>query len=280
MALPQSADPQDAHPAARPGSQSAHARAVVGLVVAGVVAALLTWAVATGSSALQSLDTELTDFTRGWADPLGWPVDVAHLIGTITAPLLSALAASVLVIALWLTRYRAAAGLLALSGLAGVATSETVKALMGRTRPPGAEQYVSDLDKSFPSGHAMVGIYLYLATGLVLIHLGRAQGRAWMQRLGVAFVVIGPIIGLSRLVLGVHWPSDVLAGWAFGSVVLLAAALLLWAPVDRGWDRARTPHAVDWTPGDDAVPDLAASPRTASPPELPEGGATPDPPAR
>ncbi len=208
----------------------------MGLVAAGLVAALLTWAVATESSTLASFDEALTDFTRGWADPLGWPVDLAHVIGIITSPLFSALAASVLVVTLWLMRYRAAAGLITLSGLAGVATSETVKALMGRTRPPGAEQYESDLDKSFPSGHAMEGIYLYLATGLVLIHLGRAQGRAWLQRLGMVFVVIGPIIGLSRVVLGVHWPSDVLAGWAFGSVVLLAAALILWGPLDRGWD--------------------------------------------
>ena len=43
------------------------------------------------------------------------------------------------------------------------------------------------------------------------------------------------VIGVSRLVLGVHWPSDVLAGWAFGSTVMLAAAVLLWRPLDAGW---------------------------------------------
>ena len=113
--------------------------------------------------------------------------------------------------------------------------SETVKMSMGRARPPGAEQFEQDLDKSFPSGHAMEGIYLYMATGLVLIHLGRAQGRRWMEVVGRILVIIGPFIGLSRLVLGVHWPSDVIAGWAFGSVVLLASALILWWPLDRGW---------------------------------------------
>lgn len=277
MSLPQSADPAEAHPHSRTGSEAAHNRAIVGLVTAGLIAALLTWAVATGSSALQSFDDELTDFTRGWADPLGWPVDLAHLIGIITAPLFSALAASVLVIVLWLRHLRAAAGLLALSGLAGVATSETVKALMGRMRPPGAEQFESDLDKSFPSGHAMEGIYLYLATGLVLIHLGRAQGRAWMARLGVVLVVIGPMIGLSRIVLGVHWPSDVLAGWAFGSVVLLAAALILWTPVDRGWEAPALAPAA--TPRD-SEPGSEPPPAIPSPPAPPAEGATPDPPGR
>ena len=278
MALPQSADLKDSQPPRGAGSQAAHTRAVVGLVAAGLVAALLTWAVATESSTLARFDEALTDFTRGWADPLGWPVDVAHVIGIITSPLFSALAASVLVVTLWLTQHRAAAGLMALSGLAGV-TSETVKMLMGRGRPPGAEQFESDLDKSFPSGHAMEGIYLYMAAGLVLIHLGRAQGRGagWSVVGRILFVVIGPFIGLSRLVLGVHWPSDVIAGWAFGSVVLLASALILWGPLDRGWD---VPRAAVSAPPHNAQAQAVCASEPAAPPELPEAGATPAPPAR
>ena len=117
-----------------------------------------------------------------------------------------------------------------------------MKALIGRQRPPGAERYEPDLDKSFPSGHAMEGIYLYVATGMVLIHLGTTRGTA-VVLLGRTLVVMGPFIGVSRLILGVHWPSDILAGWAFGSVVLLAWPLLiLWSPVDRGWVR-RAPTA-------------------------------------
>ena len=257
----------DLAPTAQPMSHSdrallAHRRAVIGLVAALSVAAFLTIAVSTGSHVLDGFDTALTDFTRGWADPLGWPVDVAHAIGLVTAPFWSALAATALVVALLLTDHRAAAGLLAMSGIAGVTVSETVKMSMGRARPPGAEQFEQDLNKSFPSGHAMEGIYLYMATGLVLIHLGRAQGRRWMEVVGRILMIIGPFIGLSRLVLGVHWPRDVIAGWAFGSVVLLASALILWWPLDRGWtSRARVAAA-------------------ATPPELPEAGTTPAPPAR
>jgi len=232
---------------------------VAGLVVALTVAALLTLTMSTGSSVLEGIDTAITELTRGWADPLGWPVDAAHILGLVTAPVWSALAASVVVVILFFAGHRAAAGLLALSGIAGVAVSETVKLAMGRTRPPGAEAFEPDLEKSFPSGHAMVGIYLYLATGLVLIHLGRAQGRGWMQVLGRTLVIIGPFIGLSRIVLGVHWPSDILAGWAYGSAVLLASALILWWPLDRGWTRPE--------------------PAQTTPPGLPEAGTTPDPPA-
>lgn len=253
-------------PAISPGSTripalAARSRAVAGLITALSVAALLTTIMATGSTVVRGFDTALTDLTRDWADPLGWPVDAAHVLGLVTAPMWSALAATVVVVILIVARHRAAAAFLALSGLAGVAVSETVKMSMGRARPPGAEEFESDLAKSFPSGHAMVGIYLYLATGLVLIHLGRAQGRHWMLVAGRALVVLGPFIGLSRIVLGVHWPSDILAGWAYGSAVLLASALILWWPLDRGW-RAQP------------------QPTTTTPPGLPGAGTTPVPPAR
>jgi membrane-associated phospholipid phosphatase len=257
-------DPSPTAEPTSPGTPAvvAHHRAVIGLIAALAVASCLAVAVASGSHVLDGFDTGLTDVTRGWADPLGWPVDVVHVIGLVTAPFWSALAATALVVALLLTHHRAAAGLLAMSGIAGVTVSETVKMSMGRARPPGAEQFEPDLNKSFPSGHAMEGIYLYLATGLVLIHLGRAQGRRWMQVVGRILVVVGPLIGLSRLVLGVHWPSDVIAGWALGSVVLLTSALILWWPLDRGWAR----HG--------------SLPTAATPPLLPGADTTPAPPAR
>ncbi len=251
-------------PTAR-GAQAllARRRAVIGLIVAGAVAGLLTIVMATGSDVLRGFDSALTDVTRGWADPLGWPVDLAHVVGLVTAPFWSALAATALVLWLLSAHHRAAAGLLALSGIAGLAVSETIKVLIGRARPPGAEQFEFDLDKSFPSGHAMEGIYLHVAAGLVLVHLGRASGRRWMDLVGRVLVVVGPLIGLSRLILGVHWPTDIIAGWAFGSVVLLSSALLLWWPLDRGWT----------TPA-------RSRPAAATPPALPAADATPDPPVR
>lgn len=203
--------------------------------MAGLIAALLTWAVATGGPLVLRVDVSVTDTTRAWADALAWPTDLAAVIGQVTAPFWSFVAASVLWLALLRTRHVAAGALLALSGLLGVTTSEVLKTLMGRQRPPAAVQHVADLDRSFPSGHAMEGIYLYVAAGLILVHLGRAGGRRLLGSLGVALVIAGPIIGLSRIVLGVHWPSDVVVGWAYGSLVLLVASLLLWGPVDRGW---------------------------------------------
>lgn len=261
MTEPAPAAPAAASDVARRTSERARKQTVIALPVAALIAALLTIAMVTESAALTAFDDTLTDFTRGWADPLGWPVDLAFAIGKMTAPFWSAVAVGVLVLALWGYHYRAAAGFLAMSAIAGVTVSETMKRVVGRSRPPGAEEYQVSIDKSFPSGHAMEGIYLYIATGMVLIHIGTTRGVRWMVLLGRTLVVFGPFIGVSRLVLGVHWPSDILAGWAFGSVVLLASALILWWPLDRGWPRA----------------DAAAG---ATPPAPPGAGTTPAPPAQ
>lgn len=248
---------QGAAPGEWAGVGPARRRATIGLVLALLAAGVLTAAVAATGGAPLPLDEALTTFTRGWADPLGWPVDVAHAIGLATAPIWSAVIGVALVLLLAALRHRAAALLLAGSLLLGVGLTELMKLAVGRQRPPGAGQFEPDLDKSFPSGHASVGIYLYLATGLILIHLARGRGWPALAWIGWTLVACGPLLGVTRLVLGVHWPTDILAGWALGSFALLALALLLWGRLHQGWT--------------DAAPDaLRAEP--AGPPIAPAAG--------
>ncbi|MGB7982580.1 MAG: phosphatase PAP2 family protein [Candidatus Nanopelagicales bacterium] len=225
------------HHGDRPVVDPAKRAAWTGLGLAAMAAVLLTAGVTSDWPWLRSVDAFLTSFTRDWADPLGWPVDVAHAIGLATSPLWSTLLVIVAVLSLSVAQQRAAAGYLALSGGTGVVAVELTKTSVGRTRPPGAAEFQSDLLRSFPSGHSAASIYVYLALGLVLVQLGRGRGNAALRGAGWTLVVLAPFIGVSRLVLGVHWPSDVLAGWAFGSTATLAAALLLWAPLESGWDR-------------------------------------------
>lgn len=222
----------------RAGAGPARHRATIGLVLALLAAGVLTAAVAATRGAPLPLDEALTRFTRDWADPLVWPVDVSHMIGLATAPLWSGVLGVALVLLLAALRHRAAALLLAGSLLLGVGLAELMKLAVGRQRPPGAGQFEPDLAKSFPSGHASAGIYLYLATGLILIHLARARGWPAFTWIGWALVVCGPLLGVTRLVLGVHWPTDILAGWAVGSIALLSCALLLWDRLHRGWTDA------------------------------------------
>jgi undecaprenyl-diphosphatase len=77
--------------------------------------------------------------------------------------------------------------------------------------PHGAEVYTH----SFPSGHAMLSAVIYLTLG-VLVAASQEDRRIKQYVLCVA-VLLTVLVGMSRVYLGVHWPSDVLAGWALGA---------------------------------------------------------------
>jgi membrane-associated phospholipid phosphatase len=105
--------------------------------------------------------------------------------------------------------------------LSGVIT-EITKYAAGRPRPTTA--LVSAPSTSFPSGHAfgvMVGV---LALLTVLLPVVRRPMRAWLVTLGALTVAA---IGIARVVLNVHYPSDVLAGWALGYAYFVACLLLI-----------------------------------------------------
>ncbi|MFC5994450.1 phosphatase PAP2 family protein [Pseudonocardia hispaniensis] len=101
---------------------------------------------------------------------------------------------------------------------------QALKPLFGRTRPPPTHQLVTETSHSLPSGHATVSIVVIGA----LVALAWA-GRPVAQRVALVAAAAGWIgaIGASRVYLGEHWLSDVLAGWlveatwlALGTVVL------------------------------------------------------------
>jgi undecaprenyl-diphosphatase len=91
-----------------------------------------------------------------------------------------------------------------------------------RDRPNVVPHLAEVSNASFPSGHAMIAAATYMTFGALLARTQRSRAvRIYILCLAVALTIL---IGLSRLYLGVHWPSDVLAGWSFGS----AWALLFW----------------------------------------------------
>lgn len=114
---------------------------------------------------------------------------------------------------------------------------DLLKHWIARPRPELVPHLVQVTNASFPSGHAMISSAIYLTLALMLAEGIEADG--WRGRAGRAAVVaffsaIAVLIGMSRVYLGVHWPSDVLAGWCFGT----AWALLVWIG-DRRWARRR-----------------------------------------
>lgn len=96
----------------------------------------------------------------------------------------------------------------------GSVTITIIKALVSRARPELIDRLMVEVSHSFPSGHAANSaiVYLTLATLLFPV-LPDRRVRAFV--LGVALLLTGAI-GVSRVYLGVHWPSDVVAGWVFG----------------------------------------------------------------
>jgi len=127
-----------------------------------------------------------------------------------------------------------AAGFLALDGkthmalflcasvLGGVAASTVLKDVFHRPRPDLVPYSVYVSGASFPSGHSMMSAVTYLTLGALL---ARSQER---KRIKAYFLLVAIFltfsVGVTRVYLGVHWPTDVLAGWTAGSVW----ALLCW----------------------------------------------------
>lgn len=198
-----------------------------GAAAAALLAIVLAWVVVPGGSPPTALDTWVFDVTNDWTARAPWAVDAAAVIGAGTDTLPSTLAATAVVLGLLAWRRWYLAVFVAISGLTGVLVVEVTKRTVGRIRPPGAETYIeSGLDRSFPSGHASVGVYVYVACALLLVLAGQRIGSAALAWSGRVLAVFGVVIGLTRIVLGVHWATDVLAGWAIGSTVLLVATFL------------------------------------------------------
>ena len=106
----------------------------------------------------------------------------------------------------------------AVVGLAVAVLPEAVKAAVARPRPTLWPWLIPTIGYSFPSGHATAGAALYPLLGWLTLR-SRGQGLVGYV-LGLA---VGIVIGLGRLYAGVHWPSDVLAGWALGMALSLGA---------------------------------------------------------
>lgn len=144
------------------------------------------------------------------------------------------LIAACAICALWL--WRAGRGrlgvVLLLIAALGRGLSEAQKYWVARVRPDLEPHLVVVKTQSFPSGHAASSMIFYLALALAL-----TSGTRWARPAAAGAVLLSLLIGTSRVMLGVHWPSDVVGGWAFGMLwVLLTlrpAERLLRA--DSGW---------------------------------------------
>lgn len=138
--------------------------------------------------------------------------DLSGLGGTVVLVLFTAIAAGYLV----LVREQEIAMLVIATTAGCEALVEALKLAFGRSRPEASYAAFAVPGLSFPSGHATLSAIVFLTLGaLASSTRHRAVERAYIlsAAAGMTFLV-----GLSRIALGVHWATDVLAGWAFGAL--------------------------------------------------------------
>jgi membrane-associated phospholipid phosphatase len=134
--------------------------------------------------------------------------------------------------AAWAASKKASALALELAAVtaAAIGLNAVLKNTFERPRPDLFPEAVLPETWSFPSGHSMVSLAAYGTAALVIARLQpRYRVAAW-----AAVAVVVPLVGLSRVYWGVHWPSDVAAGYAAAAVLLIATR----ATVNR-WRRSR-----------------------------------------
>jgi undecaprenyl-diphosphatase len=110
----------------------------------------------------------------------------------------------------WRGHVRLALSVTAITLLAR-ALNEFQKIWFARSRPDLETHLVVVKTMSFPSGHSTSAMVFYLTAALVL-----SQGSRWRHAAVAAGLLMAVLVGLSRIMRGVHWPSDVVGGWAFG----------------------------------------------------------------
>ncbi len=167
----------------------------------------------------QLIATDLHTFVHGQQ----WVVWVAKVFAVMGSGFVLAPLTVAVVVVLVRAGYRWWAWWVGASGMGGWMISQAVKGAVDRPRPVWADPFEVLSSPSFPSGHSMAGVYGYVAFGIVALAL---LPRRWP---GVALITFGLLMGPSRVLLGVHWPSDVLMGWLLGGAwIATTGTVVLW----------------------------------------------------
>ena len=174
--------------------------------------------------------------TAGWIGGITYPIDVQVIqaaqdwraqsppltVAMIALTHLGSIYATLgggLFIALWLSVYGHyhRAVLLAVAVLGERLLVDGIKLLLDRARPAFDIHPVATHSASFPSGHSANSMAVFLTVALI------AAPPRWRYPAVVLAVTLSVMIGFSRVYLGVHWPSDVIGGWALGAIVAIIA---------------------------------------------------------
>ncbi|WP_141735304.1 phosphatase PAP2 family protein [Oligoflexus tunisiensis] len=183
------------------------------------------------------------------SDPIG-PLWIESAVRDVSAlgsyVVLTFYVSFVLIFLILIRRYKASLFVLGAT-LSGVIVSHSLKIFFSRPRPDIVTHGAHVMTYSFPSGHSMLSAVVYLTLGALLTELVTRK-RLKSYFLLVAMFLSG-VVGLSRIYLGVHYPSDVLAGWCAGlcwaalfTVIARLNALRMREPAADQPARAASPY--------------------------------------
>lgn len=196
------------------------------VAVGGAPAALfVAWAIAMRMGLTYGLDHQLLALLRR-ADKthsfVGSRAELKMLVGvtTLGGGTVRALVTITAALVLGLRHRGREAAMLAFAVAGGALAMPLLKILFDRPRPDFLWHLVMETTRSFPSGHAMGAMILYPLLGYIA---GTTRGRGRAALLAGLGVVIGLLVGATRVLLGVHWASDVIGGWLIGGAVAVVA---------------------------------------------------------
>jgi undecaprenyl-diphosphatase len=170
------------------------------------------------------------------ADPLGprWMEELGRDLTALGGSAVLTLVSIAAALFLWMARRPRSVALLATAVVGGQILSLALKRGFARPRPDLVPHGSFVYTASFPSGHSMMSAIVYLTLGALL---ARVLPRRRMKLLVIACALgATALTGASRVYLGVHWPTDVVAGWAIGA----SWAVACWLAADA-LDRRRPP---------------------------------------
>jgi undecaprenyl-diphosphatase len=161
--------------------------------------------------------------------PIGppWLLDTARDVTSLGSTVVLGIILLAVAGYLLLDRKRAAACLMLGAVVGGVALNTLLKYAFARPRPDFLTPAVQVYTPSFPSGHATLSAITYLTLGALLAQT-HPSARIRIYFMSLAAIFTG-LVGVSRVYLGVHYPTDVLAGWCIGAAWAMGCwALMAW----------------------------------------------------
>ena len=204
--------------------------ALIAAAVCWLLFALTVWLVLTGQTG--ALDSAGLTFWRHRPDLAprgpGWLLEGVRDWTALGGVLLRNLFALGALAGLLFLRLRREAALLGLTIVSGWLVDTAIKGAVGRPRPALVPHLTEAAGTSFPSGHSFNSACVYIAIALAFAALSPRRAVRWT--LIVMAMAVTVLIAISRVWLGVHWPSDAIAGWSGGAAWAFTASALLHRP--------------------------------------------------